>query len=178
LSSEETKKKCPSEIYWWDDIRRLALEFKKECSNELNFDMKKFDFALEIYKRSLESYKEFTYGEKASDNRMDRHKIIAFYILSFLISKPFSVKNQENKKEAFANELFSLSILETMLPAFNEKEERLEMIDKEKLWFINLLNYLIRKKRRSDLLVISEKEEMADVLSLAQIVYYIEKSYK
>jgi len=179
LSSEENK--CPSEIYWWDAIKHLALEFERKCDGKLELNKRKFDNALDMYKRSLKSFKECVYGEKADEKRMDRHKIIALYILSFLIGKPFSVKNPEDKKEivlSLANELFSLAILETILPAFNEKEDFLEMKDEEKKWFVILLNYIKRKQRRTDILVISEKEEVSEALSISQIIYYIEKSYK
>ncbi|GBU23554.1 hypothetical protein R83H12_00168 [Fibrobacteria bacterium R8-3-H12] len=135
----------------------------------VQLDAKKLDKALEIYELGWWKFKEQVYKKRAKAERIDFHKIIAIYILSFLKAEPFRLSEPESeaddKEVAFlSNEYFCLAI---------------QMSENDKNWFIILLNNLKLKHLELNTRIISpdNKSDMADILSLAQIVYYIEKSY-
>jgi hypothetical protein len=191
LKQEDDKKLCESRDCWWPTIKRIAEQYEASLNKKGNkdsvfiqFNAERLNSALEMYERGWWNFKEHVYGKTAKEERIDRHKIIALYILAFLIKKPFSVSiNPENKdinKRPFllANELFSLVVMQELIFAWNEKNERFRMEENEKKWFIILLNYFNFKLTDQNKPFISEKpSDMVDFLSLAQIVYYIEKSY-
>jgi len=185
---DDDENKCKSRI-WWEKIKSLAAEFEKRINKKSNkdevfiqLDTKKLEEAFEMYECGWYTFKEHVYGEKADENRIDRHKIIALYILSFLTKRPFSVsfhpENKEVNKNFFlANELFSFVVMRALLAAWNENKF-FEINDKEKKWLMILFNLFKLKFIKSNPPKISDDpSSMTDFLSLAQIVYYIEKFY-
>jgi len=187
LDSDE-QKKCDSRI-WWQKIKEAAGKFEKLLNDKWNensvfiqLDEKEFDSALKMYECGWWTFKEHVYGEAAEEEHIDRHKIASLYILSFLIKKPFQVSVGKESKKAnkhllLANELFSLVILQTLLSAWNENK-LFVMGENEKAWFIILLNLFKLKFEKSNPAKISDDpSNVTDLLSLAQVIYYIEKSY-
>jgi len=160
---------------WWPQIEELAQNFVGYINNKHGnegmgtLEYKKLEIVKNTYFINLSFYKKKIYGKDANKNRIDRHKIIALYIKSFLETSPFYVKNynSQNRSKTLAcpNEYFALHLMYLILTAWNKKEFKKNMEDTEKKWFIILLNHF---KLNINAL---------DVLSLAQIVYYIEDKY-
>jgi hypothetical protein len=169
--------RCDSRDYWWPHIKLLAKSFEenlnkkgKETSVRIKFDDKKLDSALSRYVRKWAYFKSKIYGNNVDDKRIDRHKIIALYIECFLRERPFRVEGSlkdENVDLHFmlAHEFFSLSFMDAVINSWHGKTESFKMQPKEKKWFIILLNHF------------SLNPSALDILSLAQIIYYIEKPY-
>ena len=115
------------------------------------------------------AFKNKVYGKKASENKIDRHKIIALYIKSFLEVSPFYVENHKNQTRTiiqnYPNEYFSMELMFLILMAWNKKECEIHMDEKERKWLIILLNHY------------KQEINSLDVLSLSQIIYYIEDKY-
>jgi len=168
--------KFNSEV-WWPHIELLADSFfdyinkeqKKKASKMEIRKLKKLEEVKNTYYKNLMPFKKGIYGKKASENRIDRHKIIALYIKSFLEVSPFYVENFNNRHSTetlnYPNEHFSLQLMYLILMAWNETKCEIRMDKNEKKWFIILLNHF-----RLNI-------NTLDVLSLAQIVYYIEDKY-
>jgi hypothetical protein len=186
----EDDPKCDSRDYWWPAIKNIAERFEEALNKKGNSDSvfvqlntESFDLALRMYERGWWNFKEHVYGEAAEEARIDRHKIIALYILSFLAKRPFSVGiHPENKKAAgrlfLANELFSLEVMLDLLYVWSKDSRIFNISENERNWFVILLNHFKLKMIGSKPPFISDKpDDMADFLSLAQIIYYIEKSY-
>ena len=163
-----------SEI-WWSDIACFAdifLEYiNKQPGNSsiVNLKIKGLDKVKDVYFKNLMAFKNKVYGKKASENKIDRHKIIALYIKSFLETSPFRVDNYGNQNKSIIkscpNEYFSMELMFLILLAWNKKECEIHMEENERNWFIKLLNHY--KLEISTL----------DVLSLAHIIYCIEDKY-
>jgi hypothetical protein len=183
---------CESRTYFWPTIESIAKKFETSLNDEGNKDSVFVQFSLETLKESFEMYergwftfKKHTYGENYNEERIDRHKIISLYILSILTKRPFNVRvHPENKdvdKRLFfmANEMFSLVVMLALISLWNEEDKNIYKIsESEKKWFILLLNYFKLKFIKSNPQRISDDpSSVTDFLSLAQIVYYIEKSY-
>jgi hypothetical protein len=191
LKPEDDNPKCNSRDYWWPAIKQLAEQFEKDLNDKGNrnsvfiqFDVEAFESALKMYERGWWSFKEHVYGKTAKEERIDRHKIISLYILSFLVKRPFSARISQETKDVdkrpflLANELFSLAILQALIFAWNKNKNIFKINENEKKWFIILLNYLNFKLTDPNKPFISDDpSDMVDFLSLAQIIYYIEKSY-
>jgi len=169
---------------WWATIKEIAENFEKELvgigeAAFIQLDMGKLKSALEMYEQSWQRLKIHAYGKKAKEEHIDRHKIISLYILSFLAKEPFSLrvnpKNQSiDRRLETANELFSLEIMRELISSWSGVPE---MTENEKTWLIILFNNLKLKLSETKPSVINDKpDRLADFLSLAQIVYYIEKS--
>jgi hypothetical protein len=166
-----------SEI-WWEDIKDFSCRFvafinkqseQKESPIVLKIQTKEFERVKQTYFSNLLIFKKYVYGKKAPERRIDRHKIIALYIKSFLEMSPFYIEG-DNKYErtvvqCLPNEYFSFEIMNLILTAWNQSQEGIHMDEKEKKWFIILLNHY-----RLNI-------NTLDVLSLAQIIYYIEDKY-
>jgi hypothetical protein len=177
--------KSTSRDFWWSTIKDIAYSFEKFLIEDFGIaqlDAKKLDEALEMYERGWWSFKEQVYGKHAKEERIDLHKIIAIYILSFLKAEPFRPSEPESdddgKELAFlANEYFSLAIAQGLIFAETKSNKVFQMSENDKNWFIILLNNLKLKHWELNTPNISpdRKSDMADILSLAQIVYYIEK---
>jgi len=173
--------KCDSRDYWWNHIKLLAKGFeealdkkRKESSIRVKLDDGKLDLALSRYEQKYANFKSKIYGGDKDNKRIDRHKIIALYIECFLRERPFCIEgslkcslDEESKDLQFmlANEYFSLSFMETVINSWHGKAEVLKMDKEEKKWFIILLNHF------------TLNPNALDILSLAQIIYYIEKPY-
>lgn len=184
---DDEQKLCDSRV-WWQKIKNLAEKFEialnskgNENSTFIQLDTAKFDEALEMYELGWWTFKEHVYGETAEEKRIDRHKIIALYILSFLIKRPFGVRVHPQNKEAdrrlfLANELFSFVVMRDLLAAWNENKG-FGISDNEKKWLVILFNLFKIKFIKSNPQKISDNPScVTDILSLSQIVYYIEKS--
>ncbi len=195
-----------SEEYWWPKIRNFAKNFyeslKKIANNNsviVDYNPDKLEEALQMYKLSWNNFKKHIYQMENKDERIDRHKIASLYILSLLTKRPFYVIDpskecgDEDKRIFFlANELFSLMLMQSIIFCWRDEDERkkfdfpwlkkdrLSKIEYEKRkWFMILLNYFKRKymklnhkKSMSDM-----PSDIADFLSLAQVIYYIEQSF-
>jgi len=166
-----------SEI-WWEDIKDLAGRFVKFANKQsvsgtmsivLKIQEKEFNRIKSVYFSNLQIFKKNAYGKDASEHRIDRHKIIALYIKSFLEVSPFYIESHGKQKrtvvQSLPNEYFSFELMNLILTAWNESEKGILMDENEKKWFIILLNHF-----RLNI-------NTLDVLSLAQIIYYIEDKY-
>jgi hypothetical protein len=160
---------------WWPNIERLTsifLEYiNKQAGNGpiVKLKPKELEKVKEVYFRNLKAFKDKVYGKKASEHRIDHHKVTALYIKSFLEVSPFYVENLSNQSrtdiQSCPNEYFSMELMFLIIMAWNKKECEIRMAENERKWFIILLNHY--KLEISTL----------DVLSLAQIIYYIEDKY-
>jgi len=163
---------------WWPHIEQLADSFvdyinkeqTKKNSKMKICKLKKWDEVVKnTYYKNLLPFKKGIYGKNVSENRIDRHKIIALYIKSFLEVSPFYVENLDNRNSTETlicpNEHFSLQFMYLILMAWNKKKCKIRMQDNEKKWFIILLNHFRLNINK------------LDVLSLSQIIYYIEDKY-
>jgi len=176
-----------SRLFWWPTIKELAKNYEKaliEDFGTVQLIDKRLEDALNIYERGWWSFKEQVYKKNAKEERIDLHKIIAIYILSFLKTEPFHFGEPEskddNKELAYlANEYFCLDITRVLISARAEKDNVFKMSENDKNWFIILLNNLKLKQTELNTAYISpdKKTDMVDILALAQIVYYIEKAY-
>jgi len=161
--------------HWWPEIAIFAVSFleyiNKQAGNglEVKLKQKKLEKVKETYFRNLSAFKAKVYGREASKHKVDRHKIAALYIKSFLEVSPFYVENHDNqnrtKIQSCPNEYFSMQLMYLILAAWNEEKYGIRMIENEEKWFIILLN-----NYKLDI-------NTLDVLSLAQIIYYIEDKY-
>jgi hypothetical protein len=155
-----------------------------ENSIFVQFGNEKLDEALEMYERGWWTFKEHVYGEMAEEKRIDRHKIISLYILSFLTKRPFEIRvhpeNNDMDKRMFflANEIFSLRVMQALIFAWKKDYKIFKMNESEMKWFILLLNHFKLKFIKSNPKRISDDpSSVTDFLSLAQVIYYIEKTY-
>jgi len=161
--------------HWWPDIAVFAQSFleyiNKQAGNGpvVKLMLNKLEKVKETYFRNLSAFKTKVYGKEAAKNKIDRHKLTALYIKSFLEVSPFYVENRRNqtrtKIQSCPNEYFSMQLMYLILTAWNEKECGISMAENEEKWFIILLN-----NYKLDISTL-------DVLSLAQIIYYIEDKY-
>jgi len=162
--------------HWWPDIGRFAAIFLGDINKqtgddgpEIKLKPNGLEEVKEVYFKNLTAFKNKIYGKKAAENRIDRHKMTALYIKSFLEVSPFYVEARRNQNrtiiQSCPNEYFSMELMCLILTAWNEKECEVRMIENEEKWFIILLNHY-----RLEI-------NTLDVLSLAQIIYYIEDKY-
>ncbi|MDR0516877.1 MAG: hypothetical protein LBH25_07530 [Fibromonadaceae bacterium] len=150
-----------------------------------------------MYEQSWWRFKEHVYGEIAEKKHIDRHKIAALYILSFLAKRPFVVRpsdarlghlekidedrsfllDQNNRRLLLANELFCYVILRDILFSWDDKKDTpFDMEENKKAWFMILLNsYSFKLEPESNSQVMSDESLF---LSLSQIIYYIEEKYR
>jgi hypothetical protein len=183
---------CESRTYFWPKIEDIAKKFETSLNDKGNKDFVFVQLNLETLKESFEMYergwftfKKHTYGENYSEELIDRHKIISLYILSILTKRPFDVRvhpeNKDMDKRLFflANEMFSLVVMQFLVSTWNEEDTKIfKMSENEKKWFILLLNYFKLKFIKLNPQRISDDlSSVTDFLSLAQVIYYIEKSY-
>jgi hypothetical protein len=100
---------------------------KNKDSIFIQLDTKKLNSAFKMYESGWWTFKKYVYGKKAEQKRIDRHKIISLYILSFLKTSPFNVKGYPKKmgmgmdtdkiNSFLANELFSLVLIQVLITA-------------------------------------------------------------
>jgi len=162
--------------HWWFGIRSFAAMFlgniNKQTADdgpEVMLKPNGLEKVKEVYFKNLMAFKNKTYGKEISENKIDRHKMTALYIKSFLEVSPFYVEARRDQSrtiiQSCPNEYFSMELMCLILTAWNEKKSGMRMIENEEKWFIILLNHY-----RLEI-------NTLDVLSLAQIIYYIEDKY-
>jgi hypothetical protein len=85
----------------------------------------------------------------------------------FYVSRPIKSRNKQERSvvQSLPNEYFSLELMNLILTSWNQSKEGIRMDKNEEKWFIILLNHF-----RLNI-------NTLDVLSLAQIIYYIENKY-
>jgi hypothetical protein len=128
---------------------------------------------VEEYHKSVEKLKKEIFGENADQSHIDRHKIAALYIRSFLIHKPLLLnipKEEKNVKlcllTKLPNEYLSMLLLTAIFRAWNNDfDGKLRMDPSYKGNFIKLL-YHYEKNINS-----------LDPLSLSNTIYLIEQRY-
>jgi len=176
---------------WWKPMLVLMDNYVKAANSfhgdDLLFiDTKVLRKIFLSYEKELHKYKKSRHllGNQEEHN-VDRHKIIALYVKVFLYFEPIVVnkshlknfKDLEKDKQdsiRYANEFFCIKLIEFILSGdgwkednWNEKkrvERRLSFTkENEKTWLVILLNHY------------RFHPQTLDVLSLAQIIYYIEK---
>jgi len=162
---------------WWDDITDFARKFiafvnkqgKQITPPMVQMQEKEFNRVIPTYYGNLQAFKNNFYGIDGADYRIDRYKITALYIKSFLEVSPFYIEGKSSQEKTpvqrLPNEYFSFELMNLILTAWNKLEEGIRMDANEKELFIILLNHF-RLNINS-----------LDVLSLAQIIYYIENKY-
>jgi len=163
---------------WWPDIEKFACLFMDFINNKVLkvddkqkfLNMKSLELVKEAYFKNLYVFKKRFYGKDASKKRLDRHKIAALYIKSFLEISPFYLDIRKPDKNLlkvlkFPNEYFSVELMKLILLGWNKTDNKIFTDKNEKKWFLVLINHF-----RLDL-------DTLDILSLAQIIYYIEKNY-
>jgi len=167
--------------YWWPSIKDFAGQFcnwvnEYSPDKSVSLERRDLEYVKRVYVKNLTAFRKWFYGKLDSNNdneqrhNLDRHKICALYIKSFLEVSPFYIKNYRNcdvsqKVLMYPNEYFCMELMKLILMAWNKTEIEININEDEKTWFIGLLNHF-----RLD-------PDTLDVLSLAQIIYYIEKQY-
>ena len=142
--------KSTSRDFWWLTIKDIADNFEKMLIEDfgiVQLDNKKFTEALEMYELGWWKFKEHVYGRKAKEERIDLHKIIAIYVLSFLKTEPFHPSEPETDDDSkemvfLANEYFSLVIVQGLIFAETRNNKIFQISENDKNWFIILLNNL------------------------------------
>jgi len=200
MYQDDEQKECESKI-WWNDIKKLAIGLESSLNKKGNknsifvqLNEARMDFALKMYERSWWIFKTFIYRERAEKERIDRHKIISLYILSILATRPFDVRVHPEKKEIvylentdpenrnlfLVNELFAFAVMQILLFAWDKnKGKRIFEIDgNEGKWLLILLNNIkLHLENMKVSFISSDPSNVINILSLAQIVYYLEKAY-
>jgi hypothetical protein len=194
----DEQKECSSKI-WWPDIKEVAKTLEDTLNKKVNrnsffihLDEQKLDSALKAYERSWWIFKTYVYREDAEEEVIDRHKIASLYILSILANRPFDVvdiekkmvrlenKNLDNRDLFLANEIFSLAVMQVLIFAWDKNKNKniFELDGNEQKWLIILLNNIKSDLENRGVSFISgDTPNVISILSLAQVIYYIEKSY-
>lgn len=163
-------------VKWIPDIQILAQNFlsflaKEKNSRFLELDLGRLENIQPYYYANMIDFKQRTYGKDADTNNIDHHKILAIYIKSILVNKPFSypkgIKKDILRIELLANEFFCVSLMEAVFMAWNtDGMKKVLKIPKHELgWFIKLLHQF------------RNSPETLDILSLSQSIYYIERNF-
>jgi hypothetical protein len=166
---------------WEPDLNLLAQNLlsyltKTKKARFIELDRERLEEVYKSYYSAMTEFKRSIYGAAADNHNIDRHKIIALYIKAVLENKPFQVKPPINKgvfrAELLANEFFCLCLTETVIKGWEESLEKkysekkhLNIPILEKGWFFILLHQY------------SKYPKTFHVLSLSQIIYYIEKCF-
>jgi len=169
---------------WIPELQNLYFEVLKNLKNrpggrflrfkdDLVGTIEKPGKVVEEYHVSANLLKQEIYGNNAQGSHLDRHKIAALYIRSFLIHKPLclDIPDETDNKDrclntVLSNEYFCLAYLAVIFKGWNEKLDwTLQMDTRYKFDFIKLL-YRFEKD-------ISK----LDTLTLSNIIYLIEKYF-
>jgi len=161
---------------WYLGIKNHALDFlsyltKKKNSRCITFDEDRFKNIFRYFYVTLTDIKQRIYKSNDPKNQLDKHKILAIYIKSILVNQPFQLNKKNmcdySPAERIANEIFCISFIEVILIAYepSEPQKKLVIPRHEKNWFVRLLNYY------------ACYPETLDILSLAHIIYYLEKNF-
>jgi hypothetical protein len=163
-------------LTWYSDICTLALNFlgyltKKKKAQFIKIDIDRFHNIFRYYYITMTDFKQRVYGKDALDNRIDKHKILAIYIKSILVNKPFfidsSIKNGFARIELLANEFFCMSLIETVLKSWDKYNINrvLHIPRHERSWLVILFHQYYRFP------------DTLDIISLSHIIYYLEKDF-
>jgi len=169
---------------WLPALRNLCIDFLKNLKgrpggrflcfrDELIGTKEKPGEIVKEYHRTANELKKVIFGDNASKEHLDYHKIAALYIRSFLKYRPFYFDVPDETKyfetclnTKLANEYFAVIYLATIIKCWkNDLNGTLEIDAKYKFDFIKLL---YRYKIDIDKL---------DPLALADVIYLIEKRY-
>ena len=169
---------------WIPDLQELCFEVLKNLQNrpggrflrfrdELVGTKEKPGKIVEEYHVSVASLKWELFGNNAPNSHLNRHKIAALYIRSFLIHQPFilDIPAETTNKDrclntVLSNEYFSIAYLAAIFKAWSNKFDwTLQMDAGYKFDFIKLL---YRYKKNIALL---------DPLALSNIISLIEKHF-
>ena len=167
--------------HWWNPIKKFAGQFRSWVNDHspnrsVSLECRDLEYVKKAYVKNLTTFRRWFYGKLDSNNddeqrpNLDRHKICALYIKSFLEISPFYIKNYRNRDVSektlmYPNEYFCLELMKLILMAWNKTNCEININDIERTWFIGLLNHF------------RLEPDTLDILSLSQIIYYIEKQY-
>ena len=131
---------------WWSDITCFADTFLEYINKQagdgpiVKLERKELEKTKEVYYRNLITFKNKIYGKNASENKIDRHKITALYIKSFLEILPFYVESHKKQTRTIVqncpNEHFLMQLMFAILSAWKKKECEIHMKKNERKWFI------------------------------------------
>jgi len=161
---------------WYLGIKNHALNFlsyltKEKKSKNIKLDEGRFKNIFRYFYVTMTDMKQRIYKSNDPKNNFDKHKILAIYIKSILVNRPFQIDSKirydYSPAERIANEIFCISLIELVLIAYepSEPHKRLVIPRHEKNWFVRLLNYH------------SIFPDTLDILSMSQIIYYLEKEF-
>jgi hypothetical protein len=116
-----------------------------------------------------------TEKEKLVENRIDRHKIIALYILLFLEKPAFTVNGKKDElfpptQVMLVNEIFCLNIMRTVLISWSRKNIVLDKFRSYTNSFLKLLHYY---KKRCEF----HRNFTFSTHALAHLIYFIERDF-
>jgi len=162
------------------DLAELSRRFYEEKINHSAVIYHKTNFKAvdDFYKYNLDTVKNEmcpAYIVK-DDVLLDRHKIIAIYILAFLKNKLFTdgdAPGFKNGIDMLANEYFCLVMMNVILEAWQESEGAMcEMRIPEE--YAQCLVKIFYKYTKSPLY---NTKDTTFIYALASIVYFVEKCY-
>jgi len=162
--------------HWYAGIKKLAFDFlsfltKKKNARYVVIDENNLENVFRYFYITLNDITQRIYGSNNTDNQLDKHKILAIYIKSILVNKPFQfdskIKAGIFRSEKLANEFFCITLIETILKSWEPGEayKNLNIPRHEKSWFIMLLHRF------------TLSPDIIDILSLSQIIFYLEKMF-
>jgi hypothetical protein len=170
---------------WIPALKGLCLDFLKSLQDKPGGQYLLFrDFIgteanpgkiINEYNKSLNAYKREIFGKDADKFPPGHHKIASLYIRSFLIYQPFCLYDHipEGIKKPelclatkLPNEFFAICLLEAIFKSWREElDGELRLDPSYRGTFIKLLYYY-----KNDI-------EKLDILSFADIIFFIEKNY-
>jgi hypothetical protein len=166
--------------HWMPDLVDLSESFYKGKINHRAVIYHKINFKAvdELYKHAFGVVEKEMYPEYIirDDSMLDRHKIVAIYILAFLKNKLFTDGDEPRLKscvDKLANEHFCLVVLKVILEAWQENDGRIcEIRIPEE--YEQCLIKIFYKYTKSPLY---NSKDTTFIYALANIVYFVEKCY-
>jgi hypothetical protein len=144
--------------HWINAYKKTAFNYlhfvkSKPGGSLVTLQDKQFDEIRSDYRSSVIKYKEDIKGTNFSDVRIDHHKIIAFYIRTFLRNPPFfydkpDVPGDESRSwfAMLPNEYFCIVLIELILLGWNnDKSKRLFLPDQYRRHLIILFHQYLQK---------------------------------
>ncbi|MDR2795410.1 MAG: hypothetical protein LBB47_01715 [Spirochaetaceae bacterium] len=162
-----------SSQHWFPRMKVYAREFVDRLNDQgidgVGLDGFRFDRIIHYYYAYMIDYKQKTYVDRAENENIDHHKIIALYIKAILAAEPF-VCGEGSKTTRYslpANESFCLIFAEVVFRSWEKDcaSKNLLIDDSEKRWLLIIL-YQYKKYPGS-----------LNIISLSQLIYYIEKCF-
>jgi hypothetical protein len=165
--------------HWMPDFEKTAMEFLKYMHGTnggayVNLTPGIFEQIKLDYRKAANRYKTETEGNQFADTKIDHHKIIAFYILSFLKLRPFCYEPpgipgdaKRNWLAMLPNEYFCICLIQLIIMGWTgEHGKRIRFPTDEYRKCLIILFHRIR---------ISPK--YYDIIPIAHIIYFIEKYF-